>query len=97
LLAKEKGFKRIFVPSVNAKEGAVVESLAVMPIENVIDLFHHLSGNKKLSPHPKIEIDLTNTEAYEFDMKEIRGQETAKRALELAAAGGHNVLRLGLK
>jgi len=95
LLAKEKGFKRIFVPAVNAKEGAVVENLAVMPIENVIDLFHYLSGNKKLAPHPKIEVDLAAADSYEFDMKEIRGQETAKRALELAAAGGHNVLLKG--
>jgi len=95
LLARNKNFRRIFIPSLNAKEAAVVEGLATIPVENIIDLFHHLSGNKKIPPHPKINIDLENSVSYDFDMKEIRGQEMAKRALEIAAAGGHNVLLKG--
>lgn len=95
ILAKEKGFKRIFIPAINAKEAAIVDGLAIMPIENMIDLFHHLAGNKQIHSHPKIDIDLDNQGTYEFDMKEIRGQETAKRALEIAAAGSHNVLLKG--
>ena len=95
ILAKEGGFKRFFVPNINVKEAAIVEGPAIIPVENVIDLFHHLSGNKKLKTHPKIKINLEATGDYGFDMKEIRGQETAKRALEIAAAGGHNVLLKG--
>ena len=95
LLARNKNFRRIFIPSLNAKEAAVEEGLATIPVENIIDLFHHLSGNKKIPPHPKINIDLENSVSYDFDMKEIRGQEMAKRALEIAAAGGHNVLLKG--
>ena len=95
ILAKEKDFKRIFIPAVNAKEAAIVDGLRAMPVENLIDLFHHLAGNKRLEPHPQIEVDLANNKIYEFDMKEIRGQETAKRALEIAAAGAHNVLLKG--
>jgi magnesium chelatase family protein len=95
LLAKRENFKRIFLPHVNAKEAAIVENIKATPVENIIDLFHHLSGNKKLSSHPKIKIDLDNRGIYDFDMKEIRGQETAKRALEIAAAGGHNIILKG--
>jgi magnesium chelatase family protein len=64
-------------------------------MENIIDLFHHLSGNKKLSPTPKMKVDLGAAGDSEFDMKEIRGQETAKRSLEIAAAGGHNTFLKG--
>lgn len=95
LLAKEKGYKRVFIPAVNAKEAAIVEGITIVPVENTIDLFHHLSGNKKLEPHPNIKIDLETVGGYEFDMKEIRGQEMAKRALEIAATGGHNLLLKG--
>ncbi len=95
MLSKTNGYKRIFVPSINAKEAAIVDKINVIPVENIIDLFHHLSGNKKLAPVPKSEIDLTNTDEFEFDMKEIKGQELAKRSLEIAAAGGHNVILKG--
>ena len=95
LLAKEKNFKRIIIPNINAKEAAVVEGVSVIGVKNVIDLFHHLSGNKKITPQPKVKLDLETKTDSEFDMKEIRGQETAKRALEIAAAGGHNTLLKG--
>src|SRR4030043_742100 len=95
MLAKREGFKRLFLPKVNAKEAAIVDGVGVIGVENIIDLFHHLSGNKKLASHPKINIDLDSRGVYEFDMKDIRGQETAKRALEIAAAGGHNILLKG--
>lgn len=95
MLSRSNGFKRIFVPAINAKEASIVDKIKVIPVENVIDLFHHLSGNKKLPSAPKIKIDLTNPTDYEIDMKEIKGQELAKRALEIAAAGGHNVLLKG--
>ncbi|HEX7455976.1 MAG TPA: ATP-binding protein, partial [Candidatus Nanoarchaeia archaeon] len=95
ILAKRENYKRLFLPMVNAKEAAIVEGINVIPAENVIDLFHHLSGNKRLPAHPKIKVDLDSRGDYEFDMKEIRGQEMAKRALEIAAAGGHNILLKG--
>ncbi len=95
LLTKEGGFKKLFVPAVNAKEAAVVEGITIYPVENVNDLFHHLSGNKNISPQPKIKVELDNARATDIDMRDVKGQETAKRALEIAAAGGHNLILKG--
>ncbi|MEX0622248.1 MAG: YifB family Mg chelatase-like AAA ATPase [Candidatus Woykebacteria bacterium] len=95
MMAKEKGFKRLFLPAINAKEACVVQKVSIFAINNIIDLFHFLSGNKRIHAAPATKIDLDGVIKYEFDMKEIRGQETAKRALEIAAAGGHNVLLKG--
>jgi len=95
LLAKEKNFRKVYVPAINAKEAAIVDSVGVLPVENILDLFHHLSGNKVIKPAPKAEINLDTQSVFEFDMKDIKGQETAKRALEIASAGSHNVLLKG--
>ncbi|PIU03965.1 magnesium chelatase [Candidatus Shapirobacteria bacterium CG08_land_8_20_14_0_20_39_18] len=96
LLAKEKKFKKIFLPAINAEEASVIDNLDVYPINSLLQLFHFLSGNEEIKPHPQTSFAKISSKAVaEFDMTDIRGQEHVKRALEVAAAGGHNVFMKG--
>jgi magnesium chelatase family protein len=97
ILAKEKKIKRIFLPKVNAREAAIISGLEAYPTENLSGLVKHLSGHTEIKPHRPVKIEeiFSQEEPYEFDFSEIRGQEKAKRALEIAAAGGHNILMKG--
>lgn len=95
VLAKEMGLKKIIVPYANAVEAAIVEGLEVYPFENLLQVFQFLSGDLKINPQPQTVLKLTTEGIYEYDFREIRGQQQAKRALEIAAAGGHNVLLKG--
>lgn len=95
IMAKELGYKRIFVPSINAKEAAVVEGIDVFGFENLLEVFKFLTNALEKSPEPLTDLDLENDLLYEYDFREIKGQNQAKRALEIAAAGGHNVILKG--
>jgi len=96
LLAKEKKFKKIFLPAINAEEASVIGKLDVYPISSLLQLFHFLVGNEKIQPHPHTPFSKISVKVIaEFDMADIRGQEHSKRALEIAAAGGHNVFMKG--
>src|SRR5277367_5494203 len=90
---KKKG---LLVPVENAAEAAVVEGLQVIPVENLREAVGFLEGEIKIAP---TQIDLTKIfdQSYddEMDMAEVKGQESVKRALEIAAAGGHNLLLIG--
>jgi len=96
LFAKEQRKQQLFLPVLSANEAAVVQGIEVIPVRNLKELILHLVGEKKIEPLKKIEIkNLVEAAAPEFDMADIVGQEAAKRALIISAAGGHNILMSG--
>lgn len=96
LAAREHGVGEVYVPIESATEGAVVEGVRVMPVRNLDELVKHLKGEKEIVPVKHISPDELLSEVnFGVDMAEISGQEMAKRAAEIAAAGGHNLLLVG--
>ncbi len=88
--------KKIFVPKINNDEAAVVPKLSVYPIESLLELVRFLSGTIKVDKSAKIKLStLLKTAPAEFDFQEIIGQEHAKRAMEISAAGSHNIFLKG--
>jgi magnesium chelatase family protein len=95
ITAKELGIKGIFLPTENAPEAAVVEGVDIYPVDTLSQIIDVLMGVSKISPL-EVEINkLFQTREAEVDFREVRGQENAKRALEIAAAGGHNLIMVG--
>ncbi|MCX6816562.1 MAG: YifB family Mg chelatase-like AAA ATPase [Candidatus Beckwithbacteria bacterium] len=96
MLAKEKGVKAIFVPKLSANEAVVVEGVKVFPISNLIQLIRHFRGERLIKSLKPVKQEFILSEAeVDFDFSEVAGQEQAKRALTIAAAGGHNILMMG--
>ncbi len=95
--AKKNGFSEIYLPIENAKEAALVPNINVYGVQNLKDLILHFRNQKILVPSQQdTDVMLTDLNKYKFDMSQIKGQEHAKRALEIAAAGGHNILLSGV-
>ena len=98
LMARDKGFKTLFVPRANAAEAALVREIEVFGLSSLEELFLHLENKQVLEPTPPTEISSFfdgDKTVSDFDLAYIRGQEHAKRALEIAAAGHHNILMSG--
>lgn len=95
-LAREKGFKRIFIPKVNEEEASIVPGIEVYAVESLLSLVRYFNKMVEILPSPKSSLSslLTRGDA-EFDFSEVVGQEQAKRALEIAAAGNHNLFMKG--
>lgn len=98
--AREKGIRNVILPARNAREAAVVQGISVYPVDNLAQTRELLNtaayGALVASPiHIETEDLLNEMQQNAFDFKDVRGQHTAKRALEIAAAGGHNLLMIG--
>ncbi len=103
--AKKRGFKEIYVPKENASEAALVDNISILGVKNLGEIICHLDSNcqgkkfkpnqgQKIQPEPKTKIIYHKKDNY-IDFSDIKGQEMAKRGLEIAAAGGHNIAMSG--
>jgi magnesium chelatase family protein len=95
IYAKEKGLLDFFVPENDAREASLVEGINIFPVKNLKQLINHLIGVELIEKYTYTDSEEDQIYKYEMDMSLIKGQESAKRALEIAASGAHNILMSG--
>jgi magnesium chelatase family protein len=94
-LARQEGIRRLFVPLADAAEAALIPDLEILPVETLGDLAAHLTKRRLLEAYDGSPIEIPTVPEAVTDLREIKGQEQVKRALEVAAAGGHNMIMVG--
>lgn len=92
--AKENRMKSVFIPYDNMLEGSILDGIEVLPAKNIFEVMKHVSGTEKIEPCYNTELT-ENEITYDVDFSDVKGQFEAKRALEIAAAGGHNCIMIG--
>jgi len=95
--ARENGFDTVFVPAEDAREASLIEDVEIIPVNSLAELVSHLRGDDPISPYsPSAEIEEAGVQFWHVtDLTHIKGQEHVKRALEVAASGGHNIIMSG--
>lgn len=90
-MARDKGFTKVFLPAQNAAEASLIDGIRIIPVRTLLELVWHINGDARIRDHRRASQYQPTLPPYEYDFSEVRGQYQAKRALEIAAAGFHNI------